>query len=92
MNRRTSLQAVKTQCPACGDFIPKGSSYCQTCGAALSRRKLGPKKQLIAWLIFLAVVMLLILLNLLIRFIAGWLADGERQEVKVLSLLCNLHP
>jgi predicted nucleic acid-binding Zn ribbon protein len=73
-----SLQALKTQCPVCGDFILKGSSYCPTCGVALSRRKLGPKKQLTAWLIFLAIVVLLILLNLLIRIVVGWLADGER--------------
>jgi predicted nucleic acid-binding Zn ribbon protein len=72
------LQALKTQCPLCGDFVLKGSSYCPTCGVALSRRKLGPKKQLSAWLMFLAIVVVLILLNLLIRIVVGWLAYGER--------------
>jgi hypothetical protein len=54
----------------------KGSSYCPTCGAALSRRKLGPKKRVIAWLIFLVVVVLLLFLNLVIRMIIELLAGG----------------
>jgi predicted amidophosphoribosyltransferase len=86
------LQPVKMQCPVCGGFTTKGSSYCQTCRVPLSSRKLSPNKQLIAWLIFLAVVALLMLLNLLIRFVIEWLADGERQEVNVLTQLCDLHP
>ena len=86
------MQPVKTQCPVCGDFIRKGSSYCQTCGLPLSRRKLSPNKQLTAWLIFLAVVLLLILLNLVIRVITEWLASGQGQEVNVLTPLCDPHP
>jgi hypothetical protein len=57
-------------------LILKGSSYCPTCGAALSRRKLGPKKRVIAWLIFLVVVVLLLFLNLVIRMIIELLAGG----------------
>ena len=86
------MQPARTQCPVCADFIAKGGSYCSTCGAPLLRRKLGPKMQLLAWMIFLAVVILLILLNLLIRISVDWLADGEGQQAIVLSQLCNVHP
>jgi predicted nucleic acid-binding Zn ribbon protein len=84
------LQPVETQCPVCGDFIPQGSSDCPTCGVQLSRERTGPRRRLIAWLIFLCVVVLLILLNLVFGFIRRWLSEGERQDVKVLSKLCGL--
>jgi hypothetical protein len=86
--RRTSL--VKTQCPECGDFTPKGQ--CPTCGFQLSKKKLGPKRRLIGWLIFLCEVVLLIFLSRVIRFIIEWLAEDEGQQLIVLRQLCNLHP
>jgi predicted nucleic acid-binding Zn ribbon protein len=86
------LQPVETQCPGCGDFIAQGSSYCATCGAQLSGERTSPSRRLIAWLIFLCVVVLLILVNLVFIFIKQWLSEGERQEVKVLSELHDAHP
>jgi predicted nucleic acid-binding Zn ribbon protein len=86
------LQPAKTQCPVCGGSAPKGSSHCPTCGVQLSKKKIGPKKRLIGWLLFLCEVVLLILLSRLIRFIVEWLAEGEGQQVIVLRQLCNLHP